>query len=125
VPLAVRLPPATFSAITRMDDLLATPDTPNLALMRNPGYVYELAALSLDGKSGIDALAKSNGVSEADLQAAVQTLRPLDHKARQAEIHQLYVDDAREKGYAEGDPEQETIWVLGQRAHAYDDLQGH
>ncbi len=36
-----------------------------------------------------------------------------------------YVSDARDKGYAEGDPEVESSWVLGQRAHAYYDLKGH
>ncbi len=93
--------------------------------MRNPGYVHELAALYLDGKLEIVAVAERNGVSDADLQAAVGNLRPLDPEAHQDKIHQLYVADAHEKGYAEGDPERETTWVLGQRAHAYYHLEGH
>ncbi len=93
--------------------------------MRNPGYIHELAALYLDGKAEIVAVAKRNGVSDVDLQEAVANLTPLDREARLHEIHQLYVADAREKGYAEEDPERETTWVLGQRAHSYYDQQSH
>ena len=91
--------------------------------MRNPGYVHELAAMNLDGIPEIEAVAKRNGVTDADLQAAVRNLAPMDPAARQDRIHQLYVSDALEKGYAEGDPNRETTWVLGQRAHAYYDVQ--
>jgi len=93
--------------------------------IRNPGYVHELAALYLDGKAEISAVAKSNGVSDVDLQEAVANLRPLDREALDHEIHRLYVADAREKGYAAEDPERETTWVLGQRAHAYYDRQSN
>lgn len=92
--------------------------------MRNPGYVHELAAMHLDGSPNIEAVAKRNGVRDADLQAVVSNLAPMDPTARQDLIHQLYVSDAVEKGYAEGNPNLETTWVLGQRAHAYYDLQG-
>lgn len=92
--------------------------------MRNPGYVHELAALHLGGSLEIEALAKRNGVRDHDFQAALRDLAPMDPGARDDRIHHLYVSDALEKGYAEGDPDRETTWVLGQRAHAYYDLQG-
>jgi len=92
--------------------------------MRNPGYVHELAATHLERTSEIEEVAKRNDVTDADLQVTLRNLAAMDPVARQDRIHQLYVSDALEKGYAEGDPNRETTWVLGQRAHAYYDLQG-
>ncbi len=68
------------------------------------------------------AVAARNGVSKKDLDTAQRALKPLKADDRKKKIHELYVSDARDKGYAEGDPESESTWVLGQRAHAYYDL---
>jgi len=93
--------------------------------MRNPGYVHELAALYLDGRDPQTlAAARRNGVSDSDLATATAALEPLSNEDRLSKIHDLYVSDARDKGYAEGDPEVESSWVLGQRAHAYYDRKG-
>ena len=93
--------------------------------MRNPGYVHELAALYLDGRDPQTlAAARRNGVSDSDLATATAALEPLSNEDRLSKIHDLYVSDARDKGYAEGDAEVESSWVLGQRAHAYYDRKG-
>ena len=94
--------------------------------MQNPGYVHELAAIYLNGDHAeIRRLARRNGVNDSDLDAAIQTLKDLDPRRREIKIHDLYVLDAVEKGYAEGDPANETTWVLSQRAHGYYEPEGH
>jgi len=93
--------------------------------MRNPGYVHELAAQYLDGRDPQTlAAAQRNGVSDSDLATAMADLEHLSNEDRLRKNHDLYVFDARDKGYAEGNPEVESSWVLGQRAHAYYDLEG-
>ncbi len=88
--------------------------------MRNPGYVHELAEIYLDGGGEETVkLAETNGVDKADLHAAMRALKAFDAEGRKAKIHEIYVIDAGEKGYAYGDPTMETTWVLAQRAMEY------
>lgn len=94
--------------------------------MRNPGYVHELAALYLVGdQTEIRRLVTSNGVDDSDLDAAIQTLKPLDPRGRENKILDRYVIDAVENGWAYGAPANETTWVLGQRARGYYEPRGH
>jgi hypothetical protein len=88
--------------------------------MRNPGYVYELAVILLnEDEPTARLLAGIHSVEQGDVDVAMRALRPLNDDARDDLIHGLYVKDARDKGYAVGDPEKETSWVLGQRAQNY------
>lgn len=90
--------------------------------MRNPGYVHELAGIYLDGGGDETlALAQRNGVDRPDIDTAARTLQPLSPEQRDAKIHETYVADAQEQGYAYGDPANETTWVLAQRARDHYD----
>ena len=92
----------------------------SIGTVRNPGYVHELAAIFVEQDDPkIRLVAERNGVTDAELSAAVASLRPLTQTQRQRRVHELYVADAREQGYAVGDPAQESTWVLAQRADAH------
>lgn len=91
--------------------------------MRNPGYVHEIAAMVLRGElsasSAKDLLEGQNGGS-AGLEQATEDLRSMSTSQIQDRIRELYVADGAEHGYCSTETT-ESVWVLGQRAHAHYD----